>query len=285
MRKKPRHILSYWRPELAREMFESEPAFEALAPPGKTIIRPGDVVWVCTRLRRSGQFFLLGRLLVGKCLLEGLRRKVMAREGTAEPLRAVSLMDVYGDIRFDTKNYSDHLILRHGRINPEQFGSPRILTDETVELFNDVWCDGQAVEEFDEVLEEDILHAAGEAGYADPITNKEVEREAVSLVTRWYVERGWVVLNVETENRGYDLLCIKEKLEEHVEVKGTQGSTPSFFMTSNEYRCGQEDRLFVLCVVTEIFSQGSHIYRYASAQVFEEFKFTIRQYTAVPRGF
>lgn len=266
-------------------MFESGPVFEDLTPPGKTIVRAGDVVWVCTRLRRSGRFFLLGRLLVGKCFREGLRRKVTAREGTAEPLRAVSLMNVYGNIRFDTKNYSDRLILRHGRINPEQFGSPRILTDETAELFDAVWYDGQIVEGFDEALEEDILHAEGEAGYADPITNEAVEAEAVSAVIGWYEERGWDVASVEDENRGYDLICSKGRLEEHVEVKGTQGPTPSFFMSVNEYRCAQEDALFVLCVVTGIFSRESYVHRSAGAQVFEEFEFTVCQYKAVPRGF
>ena len=112
-----------------------------------------------------------------------------------------------------------------------------------------------------------------------------VEAEAVSLVTGWYEELGWDVASVEDENRGYDLACSKGRLEEHVEVKGTQGSAPSFFMTVNEYRCAQEDALFVLCVVTGIFSRESYIYRYAGAQVFEEFEFTVRQYKAVPRGF
>ncbi len=187
MRKKNRHILSYWRPELAREMFEGQPSFECLAPPGRTVGRPGDVVWVCTRLRGSGRLFLLGRMLVGRCFLEGRRRKVTARDGSAEPLRAVSLTEAYGDIRFDTRDYSDRLILRYGRINPEQFGSPRILTDETTELFNAIWYGGQAVEGFDDAPGEDVFHSEGEVGYAEPVTNDAIEAEAVA---GWYEEQG-----------------------------------------------------------------------------------------------
>lgn len=265
-------------------MFDRQPTLETLAPPGKTAVRPGDVVWMCTRLRGCGQFFLLGRLTVGSYFSEGLRRKVTARSGSAERLRAISLMGVYEDIRFDTRYYSDRLILRHGRINPEQFGSPRILTKETAELFNSVWHSGQAVADFKDELAEDILRETGEAGYADPITKEEVEREAVTVVTEWYKGRGWFVLNVERENRGYDLLCSRKNMEEHVEVKGTQGFTRSFFMTANEYRCSQEDRQFVLCVVTRVFSHEPTIYRYVGAQVLTEFKLSVVQYRAVPRG-
>jgi Domain of unknown function (DUF3883) len=285
MRRKSRHILTYWRPQLVADIFDSKETLDEMAPVGGTIVRPGDVEWICTRLRRSGTFLLLGRMVVGECLREGSRRTLLAKKGTTESFRAVSLMKVYGDIRFNTKNYNDRLILRHGRINPEQLGSPRILTDQSIGLLNTVWYDGQDIEEFAAVLEEDIIYAAEEAGYADPITNKEVENEAVSLVTKWYEERGWNVDNVETEKRGYDLLCYKGRLEEHVEVKGTQGAVPSYFITANEYECAKEDPLFILCVVTEIFSQQPYIYSYATAHIFDDFEFTIQQYKAMPRNF
>jgi len=284
MRRTPRHILVYWNPKLTQEMCAVQTTLEVVTAVGKTIIRPGDVVWVCTRLHKTGELFLLGRMLVGECRREGWRRKVIARSGTAEPLQAINLMDVYQEFRFNSKNYSDRLILRGGRINPEQFGSSRILTDETAELLNSIWYDGQAVEDFEEVLAADILYAAAdEAGYADPITNEEVESEAVSLVTRWYEDHGWTVNNVENENRGYDLVCSKGRLEQHVEVKGTQGSTPSYFMTANEYNCAQEDPLFVLCVITGVFSKKPYIHTYAGAELSDEFEFTCLHYKAVPR--
>lgn len=258
---------------------------EEMVPVSRTIIRPGDVVWICTRLLKTGELILLGRMLVGECRREGLRRKLIAKRGTAEPLKAVSLMDVYQELRFKTKNYSDRLILRGGRINPEQFGSSRILTDETAELLDSVWDNGQAVEDFEEVLEEDILYAvAGEAGYADPITNEEVEAAAVSLVTTWYEAHGWTVDNIEDEKRGYDLVCSNGRLGQHIEVKGTQGPVPSYFITANEYSCSQEDPLFVLCVVTEVFSKRPGFHSYTGAQLHDEFEFICVQYKAVPRN-
>lgn len=285
MRRKPRHILAYWNPKLTREMSALNTTLEAMTQVSKTTVCPGDVVWVCTRLHRTGELFLLGRMLVGECRREGWRRKLIASGGTAEPLQAINLMAVYQEIRFDSsKNYSDRLILRGGRINPEQFGSSRILTDETAKLLTSTWYGGQAAQDFQEVLEADILYtAADEAGYGDPITNEEVESEAVSLVTEWYEYDGWTVDNVERENRGYDLVCSRGGLEQHVEVKGTQGSTPSYFMTSNEYNCAQEDPLFVLCVITGVFSKKPYIHTYAGVELRSKFEFTCLQYKAVPR--
>lgn len=102
-------------------------------------------------------------------------------------------------------------------------------------------------------------------------------------MTRWYEDQGWTVTSVENENRGYDLVCSNGSLEEHVEVKGTQGSTPSYFMTANEYTCAQEDPLFVLCVITEVFSKKPYIYTYAGAELFDKFELTCLHYRAVPR--
>lgn len=266
-------------------MFKSKPIFDELTISGKTIVRPGDVSWVCTRFRQSGELFLLGRLAVVQCLYEGRHRKLLSGEGAAEALRAISLMGVFSDLRFVTRHYSDRLILRHGRINPEQFGSPRILSDESAELFNEIWYGTPTLEEFEKVLEEDLRSAnSEEADYADPITSKEVEAAAISTVTTWYQDRGWRVRSVEAEKLGYDLVCTQGRVKKHVEVKGTKGLVPSYFITANEYECAENDPLFILCIITGVFSQQSYIYIYSGAQIFDEFEFTVRQYKAVPRN-
>lgn len=264
-------------------MLKSSPLFNELAISGNTIVKPGDVAWVCTRFRQSGELFLLGRLSVGQCLKEGWHRKLLSGKG--EPLRAVSLMQVFSALRFVTRQYSDRLILRHGRINPEQFGSPRILTDSSAEVLNELWYGAPSLAGFKEVLEEDLRSVEAVAGYADPITNAEVESAAVSTVTMWYQDRGWRVRSVEPENLGYDLVCTQGGNEEHVEVKGTQGHIPSYFMTANEYECSENDPLFILCVVTGVLTQQSYIYSYPGSQISKEFEFTVQQYKAVPRNF
>jgi hypothetical protein len=227
MRKKSRHILFYWRPETALDMLKSRPVFNELTIFGNTLVKPGDVAWVCTRFRQSGELFLLGRLLVGECVKEGRHRKLLSSKSAAEPLRAVSLMQVFSALRFVTRQYSDRLILRHGRINPEQFGSPRILTDNSVELLNELWYGAPSLAGFKEVLEEDLRSVeAVVAGCADPVTNAEVEAAAVSTVTMWYQERGWRVRSVEHEKLGYDLVCTHGGIEEHVEVKELKDTFP-----------------------------------------------------------
>jgi hypothetical protein len=74
------------------------------------------------------------------------------------------------------------------------------------------------------------------AGFGNPETNRKVERAAISCVTEWYESRGWQVQSVEIEKRGFDLLCVKRSIEEHVEVKGIQGSLPAFIITAREVR-------------------------------------------------
>lgn len=88
-------------------------------------------------------------------------------------------------------------------------------------------------------------------GFGDPLTNPIVERAAVAFVTREYEGRGWNVLSVEAENRGFDLECSSGRQREHVEIKGIQGTTWSFMLTANEHRAAGSDPAFVLIAVTD----------------------------------
>src|SRR5258708_7353942 len=70
------------------------------------------------------------------------------------------------------------------------------------------------------------------SGFGDPETNRRVEEAAVAFVTESYKKRGWRIISVESERRGYDLHCQKARTEECVEVKGVQGEVPSFIITA-----------------------------------------------------
>jgi len=87
-------------------------------------------------------------------------------------------------------------------------------------------------------------------GFGDSETNREVEQAAVLYVTNDYHENGWTVESVELKRCGFDLLCTKNKTQEHVEVKGVQGDTLSFIITAGEVKRSQKDENFILCVVT-----------------------------------
>lgn len=109
------------------------------------------------------------------------------------------------------------------------------------------------------------------AGFGDPETNRKVERSAVSFVTDWYESRGWSVRSVEADKCGYDLCCIKNGSEEHVEVKGVQGEIPSCIITAGEVRQAQNNSLFIICIVTRALSNQPQLFRYAGNQFVSNF--------------
>jgi hypothetical protein len=59
------------------------------------------------------------------------------------------------------------------------------------------------------------------AGFGTSETDQVVEKAAISHVTKYYQKKGWTVTSVESEKCGYDLVCTKDSIQEHVEVKGS----------------------------------------------------------------
>ena len=116
-------------------------------------------------------------------------------------------------------------------------------------------------------------------GFGDPSTNQQVEEAAISWVTNEYTEQGWSVKSVETEKCGYDLLCTKEDIEEHVEVKGIQGSSISFIITAGEVRQSQVDYSFVLYAVTSALTNPVP-YKFTAKELRNLFSFEIVSYRA-----
>jgi hypothetical protein len=66
------------------------------------------------------------------------------------------------------------------------------------------------------------------AGFGDPVSTRLVEKAAVLAVKRLFRGRGWAVTSVEAEARGFDLLCVRNRKELHVEVKGVAGDRQNF---------------------------------------------------------
>jgi len=109
------------------------------------------------------------------------------------------------------------------------------------------------------------------AGFGNLETNRRVERAAIACVAKYYESHGWSVQSVEADRRGFDLLCVKGLLEEHVEVKGIQGEVVSFIITAGEVRQAQNDERFVLCVVTSAISDRPHLSRYEAEDFAQRF--------------
>ena len=88
------------------------------------------------------------------------------------------------------------------------------------------------------------------SGFGDSEHRKAVEEAAVQATLRELDRLGYDAVSREKDNIGYDLHAThrNDRLAWHVEVKGTSGSQPQFFMTVNEYgyRMAPEWRLAIV---------------------------------------
>lgn len=95
-------------------------------------------------------------------------------------------------------------------------------------------------------------------GFGTPEHRKEVEEKAVAAAKKALKAIGYSCISRERENVGFDLEATHAKNggKLHVEVKGTSGSAPRFFMTANEhgYREAAEWRL---AMVTDALGKPS----------------------------
>jgi hypothetical protein len=116
-------------------------------------------------------------------------------------------------------------------------------------------------------------------GFGAQETNLQVEQAAIALVGNNYKKRGWSVESVEVQKCGYDLLCTKGKLQEHVEVKGIQGELLSFIITNGEVKQSRSDEKFVLCAVTSALSKPQ-FHRFTVSEFLEKFTLDAVSYRA-----
>lgn len=122
------------------------------------------------------------------------------------------------------------------------------------------------------------------AGFGDPEQNRKVEEAAVRVVTEWYQNEGWEVISVESQRCGFDLLCKRDGLEAHVEVKGVAGSERRFIITDGEHQYAKTDDRFVLALVTSAMSESPTLERWSARSFLEQFDFKPIQYWAVPKA-
>jgi hypothetical protein len=116
-------------------------------------------------------------------------------------------------------------------------------------------------------------------GFGHAETNQKIEQAAVSFVIEHYKQGGWVVKSVESEKCGFDLLCTKGELQEHVEVKGIQGDLLSFIVTSGEVRKSRSDNCFVLCIVTSVLSNPK-LHKFTAKEFHGQFSLEAISYRA-----
>jgi hypothetical protein len=133
--------------------------------------------------------------------------------------------------------------------------------------------------EFPEDLVSESQDQKNGAGFGNSETNRKVEQAATSFVTSEYEENGWAVESVETEKRGFDLLCTKADKQECIEVKGVQGKFVSFIVTAGEVRQSQINKNFILCVVTSALT-APKLYKFTAKEFNEQFSLETISYRA-----
>ena len=87
--------------------------------------------------------------------------------------------------------------------------------------------------------------------------------------------------SVEAEKRGYDFICVKGSVEEHVEVKGVRGKVPSFIITAGEVRQAHCDSKFIICIVTSSLSKNPKMFRYTGKEFAANFRLSPLAYKAI----
>jgi Domain of unknown function (DUF3883) len=118
------------------------------------------------------------------------------------------------------------------------------------------------------------------AGFGSPEMNREVERASIRAVKKWYTSRGWRVDDHQKENHGYDLLCVKDNAEEHVEVKGVRGEQPSFPITVGEVKFARKNPTSKIIVVTSALSRKRRLLFYNGTEFDTAFKLNPLAYLA-----
>lgn len=155
--------------------------------------------------------------------------------------------------------------------------SLRKLQESTVGALEGLWAHRKGSEWLNVTVTK-----AGQPVFATAEHRTQVELKSVAFVRRDFERKGWIVLSREREHVGYDLHCTRDKLELHIEVKGTAGIDPVFFMTHGEYKRVKSDHVFLLAVVTAVLASPK-LATYSGLKLQQDFTFTPMLYSATPK--
>jgi hypothetical protein len=135
-------------------------------------------------------------------------------------------------------------------------------------------------------LSSSALRTLGRNGarFGDVLTNRRVERAAITAIKKQYQSEGWKVESKEAECLGYDLFCTRATTIRHIEAKGVRGSICSFVITTNEKRAAEIDNAFRLVAVTNALeSEKRKLVTFTGKELLREFDFSPISFIARPR--
>ena len=118
-------------------------------------------------------------------------------------------------------------------------------------------------------------------GFGTPQHRKMVEKAAEKAVKCYYCEKDFLCTDVTKKNLGFDFIFKKEPVEYHVEVKGTSGDLPRFFMTRNENVCRKTPK-WRFAIVTNVLGPEPTVRVYDNRQFKEAFELEPYVYAGTP---
>ena len=118
-------------------------------------------------------------------------------------------------------------------------------------------------------------------GHGTPEHRKKVEKAAEKAVKSHYRAKGFSSTDVTKKNLGFDFIFRKGRTQYHVEIKGTSGDLPRFFMTRNEnfYR---ENPAWRFAIVTNALGPMPTIRVYNNRQFKKTFELDPYVYSGMP---
>ncbi|MBH8581648.1 DUF3883 domain-containing protein [Bisbaumannia pacifica] len=134
----------------------------------------------------------------------------------------------------------------------------------------------------EEVVDAD--DSPGGGGWStDPARRKAVEEAAVEKVWAHYRAEGYAVESHEAAKCGYDLLATRGDEALRIEVKGTAGAEPTFWLTRNE-RAASVHPCWRLALVTEALSDAPSAPRvYTASEMAAAFHLEPQAWRATPK--
>ncbi|MGS6568716.1 DUF3883 domain-containing protein [Pseudomonas aeruginosa] len=109
-------------------------------------------------------------------------------------------------------------------------------------------------------------------GFGTPEHRKAVELAAEKAVIEYYIEQGYSSQRTTHLPCGYDFIFKRGESALHLEVKGTAGTTPRFFLTRNEHNAGlMLNPDWRLAMVTSALSDSPQVTVYNARQLKEAF--------------
>lgn len=120
--------------------------------------------------------------------------------------------------------------------------------------------------------EDDIKNPISSNYNLSPEKKRKIELAAIELVKTHYKEMGYTIIDLQAENRGYDLIAENGNDVLKLEVKGTSTAERRLFISRNERRVSP-DPLWRLVLVRMALSKSPTLEIFTASQMEEKFNF------------